>query len=196
MPPSLVLEALRILEAEVNLREETRVAEQARDAISAEEHETLARKLADTQMQLADRTRDVVERIRELPDAESHFGKEMSLLSQVASVMDEAQGILSQHDTGAPAIAAETEAIELLLASKRINPKGGGGGGSTPGGGGGGTTSDSAIALLGKSNETKEIREETGSGQMTGAAGAELPPEWREGIDEYFNRLEGRRTVR
>ena len=42
---------------------------------------------------------------------------------------------------GAPAIAAETEAIELLLQAKRQSPKGGGGGGSNPGGGG---TADSA----------------------------------------------------
>ena len=35
LPPSLVLEVLQILEGEVNLREETRVAEQARPARSA-----------------------------------------------------------------------------------------------------------------------------------------------------------------
>ena len=51
--------------------------------------------------------------------------------------MDEATEILARPETGSPAIAAETEAIELLLQSKRINPKGGGGGGSNPGGGGG-----------------------------------------------------------
>jgi hypothetical protein len=194
LPPSIILEVLQILEAEITLREDTRVAEQARPAIKAEEHETSAGKLADDQQELADRTRDVVERILELPDAQANFGKELNLLNNVAGVMDEARGILESHETGKPAIAAETEAIELLLASKRINPKGGGGGGgSSLGGGGGGDDADSALALLGKSNETKEVREDTGNTQTTGTAGAKLPPEWREGIDEYFNRLEGQR---
>ena len=62
--------------------------------------------------------------------------------------MDEATEILADPRP-APAIAAETEAIELLLQSKRINPTGGGGGGSSPGGGGQGTTNDSALALVG-----------------------------------------------
>ena len=58
------------------------------------------------------------------------------------------------------AIAAETEAIELLLKSKKINPRGGGGGGANPGGGGGGTTNDSALALLGAGLNEKEVRED------------------------------------
>lgn len=195
MPPSIVLEVLKILEEEINLREETRVAQQSKPAIKKEEHEESASKLAETQEELAKRTREVIERILELEDAQANFGKELGLLDQVAGVMDEAEDILAEYNTGKPAIAAETEAIELLLASKRINPKaGGGGGGSTPGGGGGGTTTDSAIALLGKSNETKDVREDAGSGQTTGTSGRELPPEWREGIDEYFSRLEGKRS--
>ena len=40
--------------------------------------------------------------------------------------------ILARPETGGPAIAAETEAIELLLKSNRINPNGGGGGGRRP----------------------------------------------------------------
>lgn len=175
----------------MNLREETRVAEQAKSAVTEEQHEADASKLTKSQSELSKRMRDVVERILELPEAEQNFGKEIKLLSQVASVMDEAELILANNNTGGPAVAAETEAIELLLQSKRINPKGGGGGGANPGGGGGGDTSDSAIALLGKSSKTTEVREETGLGQTTGTTGSKLPPEWRAGIDEYFNRLEG-----
>lgn len=178
------------MESEINLREETRVAEQARKAIDEAEHAKTAKQLTDSQGEIAKRTRDVVDRIGELPDAEQHFGREIGLLRSVATVMDEATAILDTQDTGDPAVAAETEAIELLLQSKRINPNGGGGGGANPGGGGGGDTSDSALALLGKSNNTKEVREETGQGQTTGVSGAKLPAEWREGIDEYFNRLE------
>ena len=89
--------------------------------------------------------------------------------------MGEATEILAQPETGKPAIAAETEAIELLLQSKRINPKGGGGGGSTPGGGGTGTTNDSALALFGGGVNDKEVREDRGISQATGEPARPCP---------------------
>jgi hypothetical protein len=190
LPPSIVLEVLQILEGEVNLREETRVAEQARPAIASKDFARQATRLSETQTTLRDRTEKVTGKIRDLPDGDEEFGKEIQLLMAVAEVMSEASDILSRPDTGSEAIAAETEAIELLLASKRINPKGGGGGGSTPGGGGGGYTQDSALALLGRGANIKEVREDHGVSQATGDAGASLPEEFRSGLDEYFNRLE------
>ena len=111
-------------------------------------------------------------------------------MQAVANVMHEATEILARPETGSVAIAAETEAIELLLQSRRINPKGGGGGGASPGGGGGGTTNDSAIALLGGGVNDKEVREDHGVSQSTGDSGPTLPEEFRAGLDEYFNRLE------
>ena len=185
-----MLEVLQILEAEINLREETRVAEQARPALPAEEHKQQSSKLSGTQAELRVRIEKVIERIRELPDAETAFGKEIKLLGMVSEVMNEATEILARSDTGRPAIAAETEAIELLLQSKRINPRGGGGGGSNPGGGGGGTTQDSALSLVGTGANDKEVREDRGVSQATGDAGPSLPEEFRAGLDEYFNRLE------
>ena len=191
LPPSIVLEVLQILEAEVNLREETRVAEQARPALAAEEFGRQAGQLSGTQSVLRERVEKVTKRIRDLPDAAKEFGYEINLLGQVEGVMREAVGILARPEAGRPAIAAESEAIELLLKSRRINP-GGGGGGSTPGGGGGGTTTDSALALLGRGVNEKEVREDRGVAQATGGSGASLPEEFRAGLDEYFNRLEGR----
>jgi len=132
----------------------------------------------------------VIERIRELPDSEANFTAEMKLLEEVSGVMQEATAILARPDTGSPAIAAETEAIELLLRSKRFNPKAGGGGGANPGGGGGGDTNDSALTLLGGGVNDKEVREDRGVPQATGDAGPSLPEEFRAGLDEYFNRLE------
>jgi len=132
----------------------------------------------------------VIGRIRELPDAEMEFGKELALLAEVSTVMKETAGILAGPETGDPAIAAETEVIELLLKSKRINPKGGGGGGATPGGGGGGTTQDSALALLGAGLNQQEVREDHGAEQAVGESGASLPAEFRAGLDRYFNELE------
>ena len=185
-----MLEVLQILEAEVNLREETRVAEQARAALETGDYAKQAGRLADTQESLRVRTDKVVDRIRELPDAAEEFGKEIGLLGQVSAVMSEARGILARPETGRPAIAAETEVIELLLQSKRINPKGGGGGGSSPGGGGTGTTQDSALTLLGGGVNDKEVREDRGVSLSTGESGPSLPEEFRAGLDEYFNRIE------
>ena len=185
-----MLEVLQILEAEVNLREETRVAEQARPAIKAEEHKKQAGKLSESQKGIEDRTEKVTQKIRELPDGEAVFSKEIALLSQVSEVMGEAAEILARPETGSPAIGAETEAIELLLRSKRINPKSGGGGGADPGGGGTGTTHDSALALVGGGVNEKEVREDHGISQSAGESGPALPEEFRAGLDEYFNRLE------
>jgi len=190
LPPSVVLEVLQILESEVNLREETRVTEQARPAVTSEEYGKQAHALSETQEGLRDRTEKVTQRIRELPDAEQEFPKEIQLLSQVAMVMKDAREILAQPETGEPAIAAETEAIELLLQSRRINPKGGGGGGASPGGGGTGDTNDSALTLVGTGINQKEVREDRGISQATGDSGPSLPEEFRAGLDEYFNRLE------
>ncbi|WP_397568899.1 hypothetical protein [Schlesneria sp. T3-172] len=190
LPPSIVLEAMQILEAEVNLREETRVAEQARPAMAKTEYHDRAKQLSTTQDELSERVAQLTVRIRELPDGEEEFGKEIALLNRVELVMDEATQLLSEPNTGAAPIGAETEAIELLLQSKKINPKGGGGGGSSPGGGGEGTTSDTAIALVGAGVNEKEVREDRGVSQSTGESGASLPEEFRAGLDEYFNRLE------
>ena len=183
------MEVLKILEGEVNLREETRVAEQAKEGISYNEHNSEAIRLSETQDLLRDRTDQVVDRIRQLPEPEG-FAKEISLLQQVESVMKEAVDILVSPNTGSQAIAAETEAIELLLQCKRINPKGGGGGGSAPGGGGQGDTQDSALALIGAGVNAKEQRRASEITQSTGETGKSLPEEYRAGLDEYFSRLE------
>jgi len=191
LPPSIVLEVLQILESEVNLRDQTRVVEQAAKTVAEEQYTAEAQGLSDEQTQLADRVAKVIDRIQELPDSQRHFGKELKLLAAVNDVMKDAASILSQPETGAPAIAAETEVIELLLQSKRINPNGGGGGGSSPGGGGGGNTTDSALASLGKGTNQKEVREDRGVTQSTGETGNVLPEEYRRGLDQYFNRLGG-----
>ncbi len=190
LPPSIVLEVLKILEGEINIREETRVAEQAKPGVEAKIHNKEAMRLGEAQFALEGRINDVILRILELPDAEAEFGKELQLLEQVGVVMNDATSILERPDTGNDAVAAETEAIELLLASKRINPNGGGGGGSSPGGGGGGDTEDSALALIGSGMNQKEVRQETNTSQAVGESGVNLPEEFRAGLDEYFNQIE------
>lgn len=190
LPPSVVLEAMQILEAEVNLREETRVAEQARPAVTVAEYHQRTERLSTAQNDLSERVAKLAVRIQELPDGMEEFGKEIALLNRVELVMDDATDMLGHHNTGSRVIGAETEAIELLLQSKKINPKGGGSGGANPGGGGTGTTNESALALVGSGVNDKEVREDRGVSQSTGETGAALPEEFRSGLDEYFNRLE------
>lgn len=185
-----MLEVLLILESEVNLREETRVAEQARLAVTKTERKVETGRLSEGQVGLRDRVVAVTQRIRELPDGPTEFGEEIGLLTSVADVMQEAKEILGEGDTGRMAVGAETDAIELLLQSKRINPSSGGGSGSSPGGGGSGTTRDSALVLIGRGANEKEVREDHDVSQATGDSGAKLPEEFRSGLDEYFNGLE------
>ncbi len=192
LPPAIVLEVLKVLEAEVNLREETRVAEQARPALAPDQYGKRAGELSRTQDGLEHRVEKAAGQIRALPDGEAQFGREIKLLQTVAGVMNEAKEILVRPETGPPAIGAETEAIELLLQSRRINPRGGGGGGDTPGGGGGGKTADSALALLGIGVNEKEVRDRGTAAQAVGASGRSLPEEFRAGLDEYFRRFEHR----
>ena len=194
LPPSIVLEVMQILEAEMNLRDRTRVAEQSKAANTEAQYGQMVEELVTTQSSLRDRIVAVGEKIEDLPEASEQFAKEIQLMHQVESVMNDAVNILGRPETGRAAIAAETEAIELLLASKRINPKGGGGGGANPGGGGSGDTSDAAIAMVGPGVNDKEVRQDHGIEQATGTTGSGLPEEFRHGLDQYFERIDRRKS--
>ena len=194
MPPSIVLEVLKILEKEIELREETRSTEQARKALSREEFQRQAKPLAETQADLAQRVGDVTQKIREQPNGQAGFAREIAMLSRVEQIMHEAHGLLARPVTGPEAIAAETEAIELLLQTRRINPKGGGGGGGSPGGGGSGEADQSALALIGAGSERNAKTEVRSVGQATGGSSSEFPAEFRSGLDAYFGALEASRS--
>ncbi len=73
MPPAVVLEVLKLLEAEVNLREQTRVAEQARPAVSHTDHMETADRLWKRQDELQQRTDKVVDQIRDFAQRASRF---------------------------------------------------------------------------------------------------------------------------
>jgi hypothetical protein len=195
VPPEVVLELMKVLEDEVNLREDTRVAGQKRKAVSTDEFAAEAGGLADRQEDLADRIVGLVDRLLEEPDGEQEFGQEIQLFDKVEEVMVEAADILRAPDAGPKAIAAETEAIELMLQAQAAsgNPGGGGGGGGgggSPGGGSTGTASSLALALAGRGDRT--TREQGGGEkeQATGTGGRQLPEEFRAGLDAYFNKFE------
>ncbi len=196
VPPEVVLETMKILEEETNLREETRVAGQTKEATKPEDFETLTKKLAERQESLADRVFDLMDLLLDEPDGARQFGPELQLFEKVEVVMIEAADLLAGGDTGPKAIAAETEVIELLLEAQAASNGGGKGGGGSAGGsaGGGstGTTSTSALALVGAGNRSKA---EAGGEkqQATGVSGRVLPDEFRSGLDAYFNQLERER---
>jgi hypothetical protein len=189
---------MKILEDEVNLREETRVAQQSRAAMAEEDFQAQAERLADRQDALAERVVDVVDRLLEEPAGEQSFGQEIQLFEKVEEVMAEATDILATPETGPKAIGAETEAIELLLAAQAAGSNSGGGGGGggaggmTPGGGSTGSATSAALALMGRGNRTERAAGGEQE-QATGSSGRVLPEEFRAGLDAYFNRFEQER---
>lgn len=183
---------MRILDGEMDLRDETRSVEQAHDAIDPDEYVERATALAKTQQDLHKRLKSVVVDIRALPQGGQKFAKELNLIEAAVNVMAEATDILNQPDTGPEAIAAETEVIELLLQSKRVNPNGGGGGGgSSPGGGGGGDTDRPALALYGTGADVRATIHEREVQQATGSVASDLPAEYKDGLESFFNAIEG-----
>lgn len=181
---------MRILEGEMDLRDETRSVEQTVDVIERDEYVERAGLLETGQSALHTRLRRVLMDIRNLPNGVESFGKELKIIGAAAAVMNETVTILGRPDTGPEAIAAETEVIELLLQSKRANPNGGGGGGSSPGGGGGGDTDTPALALYGAGADLKAQVQHRGVKQSTGNAGGNLPAEYRDGLEAFFNAVE------
>lgn len=194
LPPSIVLEVMRIIEAEMDLREETRSLEEARTAVERDQYEKRSQLQSKTQAGIEERTNNVVKDILALPDGAQNFGEEIQMVAGASLAMQDAKQILGQPETGPAAIAAETEAIELLLESKRSNPKGGGGGGGTsPGGGGEGDTQRIALANIGNSSDSNAKIDKREVEQASGVTAGHLPDEFRDGLDAFFNALESRK---
>ncbi len=196
LPPEIVVEILRLINREIQLREETRELEQAKDALNANTYYEKSEALSDTQYEIAEDTREVAREITLLPTANEPFIQgQYGKVSRAAEVMEEAESILAKPDTGPEAIAAISEVIEILLETQRVpNTPGGGGGGDSPGGGGGGTLASiaSALRLMGGGDDSgTAFIEKRAPKQAIGKTGRVLPEEFRQGLDTYFNTLEG-----
>lgn len=192
LPPEIVLKVMQALRDEMKLRDETREVENAKGAITLEKFTADAQALGANQASIGAHTQSAVADIHALPEGAAKFGKELQLLNAVVAVMEEAAEILATPDAGPKAIAAETEAIELLLQAKRMSPNGGGGGGSNPGGGGrAAQASMAALADLGPGADADSEVAARAVGQATGRAGKEFPEEFKPGLDAYFTLLEG-----
>ncbi|MDB6155530.1 MAG: hypothetical protein JWL90_3983 [Chthoniobacteraceae bacterium] len=192
LPPEIVLKVMQALRDEMKLRDETRETENSRSALAQEKFTADAKLLGEKQAAIGTHTDSAISDILALPEGASKFGKELKLLETVVTVMEETTKILLTPETGAHAIAAETEAIELLLQAKRMSPNSGGGGGSNPGGGGrAATASSAALSDLGPGGNAESVVSSRLVGQATGRAGKEFPEEFKPGLDAYFNLLEG-----
>lgn len=191
LPPSIVLEVLRILKGEVDLRESTRVAEQIRSIQTNNEYADAAMSLKQSQDDLGNRTRLVIEQLERLQlDEDKNYNKALERLDVARIAMRDVSKLLSEQITGPPTIAAETEAIEALLITKRARQGGGGGGGSTPGGGGGEGAAQEASALTGLGENL--MTSERDVAQAAGTTRDKIPEEFRAGMDAYFSALDGR----
>lgn len=194
LPPEIVLKIMRSIQGEMQLRDETREMEETKPALSGDDYTTRMKGLENTQTAIREVIDEVQTDIRGLPDA-AEFGREMQLLMTASDIMRRAHAVLARPDSGTEAIAFETEAIELLLQSKRQSSSGGGGGGGNDGNGGnqgggkGSALSDVGPQGTGGAPATAISREVN---QSTGRAGKELPEEFRRGLDTYFNEIDSK----
>ena len=186
LPPEIVVEVMRIINREIQLREETRELEQAKEILTEDEYRERSITLYDTQITLTEDTREVEAQISLLPDAHERFiQNQLAKVARAAEVMEEVEDILVEPDTGPRAIAAITEVIEILLETGRV-----------PNAPMITTTSPataSALMLLGVGDDSGRASIENRSPrQATGKTGRVLPEEFRQGLDAYFDALEGR----
>ncbi len=185
LPPEIVLEVMRIIDREIQLREETREVEQAKEALTADEYSERSIALYDTQITLTEDTQEVAAQIGLLPNAqEPLIQQQLAKVMQAADVMGEVEDMLAEPNTGPEAIAAITEVIEILLQTCRLP--------NTPSVTTSPDATASALALLGFGDDSgSSFIENRSPRQATGKAGRVLPAEFRQGLDAYFNTLEG-----
>ena len=186
LPPEIVVEVMRIINREIQLREETRELEQAKAALTADEYRDRSIALYETQITLTEDTREVEAQISLLPNAQERFIQgQLAKVGRAAEVMEEVEDILAEPDTGPRAIAAITETIEILLETGRVP--------NAPMIRNAPPATASALMLLGIGDDSgKASIENRSPRQATGKTGRVLPEEFRQGLDAYFDALEGK----
>jgi len=190
----LMMKLMRIRQEEIGIRETTR---------SLEERKALAPTYAEMARALGVQQRKLGERVGEL--SQQYADPQLAeLLAQVGEAMDDATKALRLPDTGAPAIGAETEVIELLSAACNGQSQGGGkgslaalmmrlglagGSGATGGGNPGGGPADGASpegtgSATGAGPGGRHVEKASGAGE------AALPEEFRAALESYFEQRE------
>ena len=184
LTPEIVLEVIRLINQEIELREETRELHQTVAALSEKEYEDRGDELGQTQAELAEKALTIVEQIKELPDADHpHIQGQAKKVADAEVVMNEVTEKLAQPETGPPTIAAISEVIEILLETGRLP--------NAPMVVKAPPSSFPALALIGHDGAIASI-DNRAPNQATGKAGRKLPEEYRQGLDAYLNALEGR----
>ena len=189
LTPEIVLEVLRIIDREIQLREETRELDQARGGIEEKEYDERGAELSETQKELAEKSRELAEKIDELPRPTELFREvldaQSAKLRKAAVVMDEVETMLETPETGSKTIAAISEVIEILLETHRLP--------NAPMVVKAPPATASALQLIGHGNDGSkaDIREQAPE-QATGKSGREYPEEFRRGLDAYFDAMEGK----
>ena len=115
LPPELILKVMKILANEISLRDETRSLEQAKPQMDPKKFTEEGVDLSVTQQEIYDRTLAVIDEIKAIEGGEEDFRNEIQNLTGASEAMNDALSELTLPNTGAASIAAETEAIELLL---------------------------------------------------------------------------------
>ena len=126
-------------------------AEEAELAGKIAEHKGGATKLSERQDELA---ADVQQLIIEQTNA-----KVIELLESVEEAMDEASGLLLEHDTGGTTIAAETDVIERIFEAAKERQKQSGGQGQSSG-----AMLDMMQEMMGKGKPGEKPGEQPGKG--------------------------------
>ena len=180
---------MRIINDEIDLRDETRTLGQLKSSADSTEYEERSTALAVEQMAVQERTLDAIGDIEILPSGGSRFSRELDKLRKAALAMDEASGLLAEMETGNETLAAETTAIEALLASRRSSDRAGSGSGD--GGGVGslssGNSNRSPLDLLGPDSDSTANITPRDVGSGVGAVRGGLPEEYRDGLDAFMN---------
>ena len=186
LTPAIVMEVLRVINREIELREETRELQQARAALVRKEYEQRGRQLSTTQAELAKISRDLVDQIMELPRSDHpHIVKQINKLLDAAEIMDEVEQLLAKPETGPETMAAIQDVIETLLETGRLP--------NAPMVVKAPPATASALLLMGLGDDGRRaFIENRAPDQATGKSGRKLPEEFRQGLDAYLNALEGR----
>ena len=192
LPPSIILEVMRLIEEEMQLRDETRSLDQAKAAMEPTEAEERLGGLTIYQMANQERTLDVIEDINRLPNAVQSFEDELKKLNDAVVSMGEASSMLVDNMTGPPTIGAETAAIESLLAARRNNQPDGAAQDRADGEGDGSESLaevESPFDVLKPSDDFGSNITPRDVGAASGRAFDRVPEAYRSGLDSFRNRL-------
>ena len=190
LPPQIVLDVMRQIEDETILRDETRGFQMSREAMSSEEQRERNDALTIYQMAIQERSLDTIKDITDLPNAEADFADPLSQVRNGVEAMNDASGILFDGNTGDPALAAESAAIEALLLTNRGNePPPPSSPQENDTGVDGSEQFANPMAMLNPSG-LNPLQEDLGdSDEASGSVSDNVPEKFRDGIDSFTNKL-------